>query len=108
MSDFNTYEITVKVAIRVSAYDKEHAVDVASELLTPVAGVMSVKGNDSSTLLEKVKAEYDKSYGIYERLERDTFDSSNEESYDDTVNRIYNQGYSDALLTVIKQLEKGE
>jgi hypothetical protein len=77
MSDFNTYEITVKVAIRVSAYDKEHAVDVASELLTPVAGVMSVKGNDSSTLLEKVKAEYDKSYGIYERLERDTFDSSN-------------------------------
>lgn len=57
--------------------------------------------------LEKIKAEYDKSYGIYERLERDTFDSSNTESYENTVERLYNQGYSDALLMVIKQLEKG-
>lgn len=46
MSDFNTYEIVVKVAIRVSAYDKEHAVNVASELLSPVAGVMFVKENN--------------------------------------------------------------
>lgn len=44
VSDFNTYEITVLVAIRVSAYDKEHAVNVASELLSPVDGVMFVKG----------------------------------------------------------------
>jgi hypothetical protein len=46
MSDFNTYEIVVKVAIRVSAYDEEHAVDVARELLAPIAGVMFVKGNE--------------------------------------------------------------
>jgi len=46
VSDFQTYEIIVQVAIRVSAYDKEHAIDVASEILTPVAGVMFVKGNE--------------------------------------------------------------
>jgi hypothetical protein len=57
--------------------------------------------------IEKIKAEYEKSYGIYERLERDTFDASNTESYENTVERLYNQGYSDALLMVIKQLEKG-
>jgi hypothetical protein len=44
MSDFNTYEIVVKVAIRVSAYDKENAVNVAREILSPVAGVMFVEG----------------------------------------------------------------
>jgi hypothetical protein len=46
MSDFNTYEIVVKVAIRVSAYDKDNAVDVARELLSPISGVMFVKGNE--------------------------------------------------------------
>jgi hypothetical protein len=46
VSEYQTYEIVVKVAIRVSAYDQEHAVDVASELLTPIAGVMFVKGNE--------------------------------------------------------------
>ena len=46
MSDFKTYEIVVQVAIRVSAYDKENAVDVAREVLSPVAGVMHVKGNN--------------------------------------------------------------
>lgn len=45
MSDFQTYEIVVKVAMRVSAYDEAHAVDVASEALSPIAGVMFVKGN---------------------------------------------------------------
>ena len=46
MSDFQTYEIVVKVAIRVSATDKDNAVDVARELLSPIAGVMFVKGNE--------------------------------------------------------------
>lgn len=45
MSDFQTYEIVVKVAICVSAYDEEHAVDVAREALSPITGVMFVKGN---------------------------------------------------------------
>jgi hypothetical protein len=44
MSDFNTYEITVQVTIRVSAYDLDDAVNVAREVLTPVAGVLTVKG----------------------------------------------------------------
>jgi len=42
MSDYSTHEIVVKVAIRVSAFDREHAVQVASSLLSPVAGVMFV------------------------------------------------------------------
>lgn len=59
-------------------------------------------------LLEKLKQDYVKHYGIYERLERDTFDSSNTEDYEDTVTRLYEQGYSDALNMVIKQLENSE
>lgn len=43
MSDFSTYEITVKVKIRVSAYDKADAVEVAREILSPVAGVISIE-----------------------------------------------------------------
>jgi hypothetical protein len=46
MSDFKTFEIVVQVAIRVSAYDKDNAVDVAREVLSPVAGVMFVKENN--------------------------------------------------------------
>jgi hypothetical protein len=60
MSDFNTYEITVNVAMRVSAYDKEHAVNVAGEILAPVAGVMFVSGKTlehsmSDAILEQIK-----------------------------------------------------
>lgn len=58
-------------------------------------------------LIEKLKQDYAKSYGIYERLERDTFDGDNEEDYEDTVTRLYEQGYSDALAMVIQLLEKG-
>lgn len=43
MSDFYTYEVTVKVNIRVSAYDLDDAYEVAKELLTPLDGVLSVK-----------------------------------------------------------------
>ena len=45
MSDYSTHEIVVRVAIRVSAYDKEHAVQVASSLISPVAGVLFVVDN---------------------------------------------------------------
>jgi hypothetical protein len=58
--------------------------------------------------IEKIKAEYEKSYCLYERLERDTFDSSNTESYENTVERLYRQGHSDALAGVIRLLENGE
>jgi hypothetical protein len=61
MSDYSTHEIVVRVAIRVSAYDKEHAVNVASSLLSPVAGVIFVVDNCklehsmSSAILEQTK-----------------------------------------------------
>jgi len=42
MSDYRTHEINVKVAMRVSAYDEEHAVNVARELLLDKAGVLFV------------------------------------------------------------------
>ena len=45
MSDYSTHEIVVKVAMRVSAYDREHAVEVATRLLTPVDGVLFVVDN---------------------------------------------------------------
>ena len=45
MSDYSTHEIVVKVAMRVSAYDREHAVEVATRLLMPVDGVLFVADN---------------------------------------------------------------
>lgn len=42
MSDFSTHEVNVKVKMRVSAYDKEHAVEVARELLLKEVGVLFV------------------------------------------------------------------
>jgi hypothetical protein len=42
MSDFNTYDVEVTVSMKVSAYDKEHALEVAREILLPVAGVQYV------------------------------------------------------------------
>ena len=56
-------------------------------------------------LIEKLQQDYDKSYGIYERLERDTFDSSNDEDYEDTVTRLYEEGYSDAIAMVLKLIK---
>jgi hypothetical protein len=61
MSDYSTHEIVVRVATRVSAYDKEHAVNVASSLLSPVAGVIFVVDNCklehslSDAILEQIK-----------------------------------------------------
>jgi hypothetical protein len=39
MSDFSTYTIRVGVTIQVSAYDKDHAYQVADQLLRETAGV---------------------------------------------------------------------
>jgi hypothetical protein len=61
MSDYSTHEIVVKVAMRVSAYDKEHAVDVARDLLLDKAGVLFVGKNKqlehsiSGAVLEQIK-----------------------------------------------------
>jgi hypothetical protein len=60
MSDYSTHTVLVKVTMKVSAYDEEHAVDVARELLTPVAGVMHVQDkvlvhSMSDAILEQIK-----------------------------------------------------
>jgi hypothetical protein len=108
MSDFNTYEVEVIVKVRVSAYDEENAIEVAKELLLADNTIVSVKElNKNKGLIEKLKVDYEKSLSIYESLEVLTFNSDYSEDYENTVKRLYNQGYSDAFLTVIKQLEKG-
>ena len=62
MSDYSTHEIVVKVAMRVSAYDEEHAVNVARELLLDKPGVLFVAENKqlehnmSAAILEQYKS----------------------------------------------------
>jgi hypothetical protein len=61
MSDYSTHEIVVKVAMRVSAYDEEHAVNVARDLLLDKDGVLFVAENKqlehsmSDAVLEQIK-----------------------------------------------------
>jgi hypothetical protein len=61
MSDYSTHEIVVKVAIRVSAYDREHAVHVADGLLSLTDGVIFVADSKqlehsmSDAILEQIK-----------------------------------------------------
>lgn len=43
MSDFNTYEVEVIVKVRVSAYDLEHAAEVAAEVLLEDKAIVSVR-----------------------------------------------------------------
>ena len=58
-------------------------------------------------LESKLQIPYEKSLNTYEALELLTFDSDYDEDYDDTITRLYEQGFSDALLIAIK-LIKGE
>jgi hypothetical protein len=109
VSDFQTYEIVVKVAMRVSAYDEEHAVNVASELLSPVAGVMFVKNNNFMNMQElnnKLKELHKYSLGRYEELENAFDNEDYEEELTDTLIRKYEEGYSDAIAMVLTSLKE--
>jgi hypothetical protein len=55
--------------------------------------------------IEKLKAEYDRSYGTWKSLESAFDDESYDEDYDDTLTRKYEEGYSDALAMVLQLLE---
>jgi hypothetical protein len=57
-------------------------------------------------IIEKLEVSYSRSLAIYEKLELLTFDSDYDEDYEDTVTRLYEQGFSDALLIAIKLLEE--
>lgn len=57
-------------------------------------------------LIAQLRKEYEKAYAIWESLNVDTFDSDYEEDYENTVERLYNEGYSDALNMAIQLLEK--
>lgn len=53
-----------------------------------------------------LKEAYNRSWWAWEKLERATFDSDYNEDYGDTLTRKYEEGYSDALMMVIKLLEE--
>ena len=57
-------------------------------------------------IIEKINAEYERSYWTFEKLERATFDSDYDEDYEDTITRLYEQGYSEALAMVQRLLEE--
>ena len=65
-----------------------------------------LKNNNNAVTLAELNAQYEESLAIYERLTEDTFDSSNTEDYSDTVERLYNQGYSDGVMLAITLLNK--
>ena len=71
------------------------------------AATMKSKIEQLTQLMETLQENYSRSLAIYESLELKTFDSDYSESMEDTVERLYQQGYSDALLMAIKLLEKG-
>jgi hypothetical protein len=56
-------------------------------------------------ILEKIEAEYQRSWWAWEKLERATFDEDYEEDFEDTITRKYEEGYSDALAMVQRLLE---
>lgn len=56
-------------------------------------------------MIGKIKEEYNRSWWKWEKLERATFDSDYQESFDDTITRNYEEGYSDALAMVLRLLE---
>lgn len=51
-------------------------------------------------LTAKVEAEYQRSWWAWEKLERLTFSSDYDEEFEDTIERKYQEGYSDALMMV--------
>jgi hypothetical protein len=56
--------------------------------------------------IEKLQAEYDRSYGAWKSLESAFDDEDYDEDYDDTLTRKYEEGYSDALAMVLALLKE--
>jgi archaellum component FlaC len=70
------------------------------------AATMKSKIEQLTQLMETLQEDYSRSLAIYESLDLLTFNSDYDENYEDTVTRLYEQGYSDALLIAIQLLEK--
>ena len=92
----NAKELAAQLTKAIETNDTNALYGVVVELL---------KETKFNTIAE-LRAQYEESIAIYERLTLETFDSSNEEDYEDTVERLYNQGYSDALQLAITLLTK--
>ena len=61
---------------------------------------------ERDSILSRLKEDYSRSWWAWEKLERATFDDDYDEEYDDTLTRKYEEGYSDALMMVIRLLEE--
>lgn len=59
-------------------------------------------------LRDRIEAEYQRSWWAWEKLERLTFSDDYDEDFEDTIERKYQEGYSDALAMVKRLLEEGE
>ena len=93
----NTLELATQLTKAIEEKDTNSLYGVALQLLKEVSEPL---------VLNELRAKYEESLAIYEDLELETFVSTYVEDYADTVERLYNQGYSDALHLAITLLSK--
>lgn len=67
-----------------------------------------MKVSDRVGIAKKIEEEYNRSWWKWEKMERNTFDSANEEDFETTLERKYEEGYSEALAMVLRLLEEEE
>jgi hypothetical protein len=63
---------------------------------------------DRASIVEKLEEEYNRSWWAWEKLERHTFESDYQESFEDTLERKYQEGYSEAIAKTLKLLKEEE
>lgn len=63
--------------------------------------------NQQDELMAKVKAHYEQSFAIWEEMSNRFEDAEYEESFDDTLTRKYEEGFSDAMEMVLR-IMRGE
>lgn len=63
--------------------------------------------NELDALVAKVKAHYEQSFTTWEEMNARFEDADYEESFDDTLTRKYEEGFSDSLEMILR-IMKGE
>ena len=102
----NVYQITEAKASSVLFYVAQTRRELAKETLREVIAFAVEEGRKGAveaalaTLNSKVEEDYQRSWWKWEKLERLTFASDYDEEYEDTLERKYQEGYSDALQMV--------
>jgi hypothetical protein len=97
MSDFSTYEVTMKVTMKVSAYDASDAVDVAIGILLPVDGVQLVE--------ESKQLEHSMSAGILAQTKQAAFTDGVCYALEE-IRSVYGDGVKDTDIWAEHMLEE--